>query len=187
MIIRFFGLLFWFFVPTAGYADADSDVLLKTVAFALTANDETRVEPIDQDNCVFRVNNDIYRLNNVRLDRIRFQDQVRRLKNREHRVTLVLLSGETTVQETIYEGVDENNNELPAEVMQQMKEEFPDVFKAHNTRLNRVILVLPTDDGRRVRDAWGFIYSRGCSGTKAPAASANEQSKDEQSKDEQSK
>src|SRR5262249_15532464 len=135
-------------------ADAETDVLLKTVAFALTANDETRVEPIDRDGCVFRVNNEIYRLNNVRLDRIRFQDQVRRLRNREHRVTLVLLSGETTVQETIYEGVDENNNELTPEVMQELKDNFPDVFKAHNTRLNRVTLVLPTDDGRRVREAW---------------------------------
>jgi hypothetical protein len=177
MIITFFGLLFWLFVPTAGYADAESDVFLKTVAFALTANDETGVEPIDQGDCVFRVNNEIYRLNNVRLDRLRFQDQVRTLRNRQHRVTLVLLSGETTVQETIYEGVDENNNEMTPEVMQELKENFPDVFKAHNTRLNRVILVLPTDDGRRVRDAWQFIYSRGCSGTKAPAVSAGEQSK----------
>jgi hypothetical protein len=169
------GLLFALFVPTAGYADSESDVLLKTVAFALTANDENRVEPLEQGNCVFRINNDIYRLNNVRLDRLGFQDQVRKLKNREHRVTLVFLSGDATVQESIYEGLDENNNELTAEIMQELKENFSGVFKAHNTAFNQVTLVLPTDDGGRVRDAWRFIYSHGCSGTTKAEASAGEQ------------
>ena len=173
MMFVFLGMLFALFVPTAGYAESESDVLLKTVAFALTASDETTVEPVDQANCVFRVSKEIYRLNNVRLDRLRFQDQVRTLRDRKHRVTLVSLSGEATVQESIYEGLDENNNQLTPEIMQQLKENFPDVFKAHNTPLNQVTLVLPTDDGRRVREAWRFIYSHGCSGTtKAPAASA---------------
>jgi hypothetical protein len=172
----FLGLLFALVIPTAGYADSEWDVLLKTVAFALTANEDTKVEPLDQPDCVFRINNEIYHLNNVRLDRLRFQDQLRRLKDREHRVTLVYLSGEATVQESIYEGLDENNNQLTPEIMQQLKEHFPDVFKAHNTALNQVTLVLPTDDGRRVREAWRFIFSRGCSGTKKPPApSASEQ------------
>jgi hypothetical protein len=173
MMFVFWGMLFALFVPTAGYAESESDVLLKTVAFALTASDETTVEPVDQANCVFRVSKEIYRLNNVRLDRLRFQDQVRTLKNRKHRVTLVFLSGEATVQESIYEGLEDNNNQLTAEVMQLLNKNFPDVFKAHNTPLNQVTLVLPTDDGKRVREAWRFIYSHGCSGTtKAPAAGA---------------
>jgi hypothetical protein len=172
----FLGLLFALFVPIGGYAESESDLLLKTVAFALTANDETKVESLDRGDCVFRVNNEIYRLNNVRLDRLGFQDQLRRLKDREHRVTLVSLSGEATVQESIYKGLDENNNQLTPEIMQQLKENFPDVFKSHNTALNHVTLVLPTDDGRRVREAWRFIYSHGCKGaTKAPAASADGQ------------
>jgi hypothetical protein len=175
MMRVFFELLFALFLPTAGYAASETEVLLKTVAFALTANDETKVEPIDQGNCVFRVNNEIYRLNNVRLDRLRFQDQVRKLKNREHRVTLVFLSGDATVHESLYEGLDENNNQIPAEIMQQLKENFPAVFKAHNTPSNQARLVLPTDDGRRVRDAWQFIYSHGCSGTTEAAPSAREQ------------
>jgi hypothetical protein len=174
MMFVLLGLLFALFVPTAGYADSESDVLLKTVAFALTANDETRVEPLDQGNCVFRINNDIYRLNNVRLDRLGFQDQVRKLKNREHRVTLVLLSSDATVQESIYEGLDENNNELTAEMMRELKENFPGVFKAHNTTFKQVTLVLPTDDGGRVRDAWRFIYSHGCSGTTKAESSAGD-------------
>jgi hypothetical protein len=61
--------------------------------------------------------------------------------------------------------LEDNNNQLTAEVMQLLKENFPDVFKAHNTPLNQVTLVLPTDDGKRVREAWRFIYSHGCSGT----------------------
>ena len=129
MMFVFLALLFALFAPTAGYAESQSDVLLKTVAFALTANDETKVEPLDQGDCVFRINNEIYRLNNVRLDRLRFQDQVRTLRDRKHRVTLVSLSGEATVQESIYEGLDENNNQLTPEIMQQLKENFPDVFK----------------------------------------------------------
>ena len=173
ILFVFLGMLLALFVPTAGYADSESDVLLKTVAFALTANEGTEVEAVDQRDCVFRINKEIYRLNNVRLDRLRFQDQVRTLKDRKHQVTLVYLSGETTVQESIYEGLDENNNQLTAEVMQQLKEKFPGVFEAHNTPLNQVTLVLPTDDGRRVREAWRFIYSHGCRGTtKAPAAGA---------------
>jgi hypothetical protein len=50
-------LLFALFAPAAGYAESQSDVLLKTVAFALTANDETKVEPLDQGDCVFRIIN----------------------------------------------------------------------------------------------------------------------------------
>ena len=99
-------------------------------------------------------------------------DQVRTLRDRKHRVTLVSLSGEATVQESIYEGLDENNNQLTPEIMQQLKENFPDVFKAHNTPVNQVTLVLPTDDGRRVREAWRFIYSHGCSGTTKGASIA---------------
>jgi hypothetical protein len=175
MIFFFLGLLFALFVPTAGYADSESDALLKTVAFALTANDGSKVESLDPGNCVFRINNDIYRLNNVRLDRLGFQDQVRKLRNREHRVTLVFLGGDATVQENIYEGLDDNNNGLTAEIIQELKENFPDVFKPHNAATNQVTLVLPTDDGPRVREAWRFIYSHGCSGMKKAEASADEQ------------
>jgi hypothetical protein len=172
------GLLFAFFSATTAYAESESesDVFLKTVALALTANDETKVETVDQGDCVFRINNEIYHLNNVRLDQIGFQDQLRTFKGREHRVTLVFLGGEVTIQERIYEGLDENNGQLTAEIMQQLKESFPDVFTAHNSGSSRVTLVLPTDDGRRIRDAWRFIYSHGCSGrTKASAAGASEQ------------
>ena len=68
MMFVFLALLFALFAPAAGYAESQPDVFLKTVAFALTANDETKIEPLDQGDCVFRVNKEIYRLNNVRLD-----------------------------------------------------------------------------------------------------------------------
>jgi hypothetical protein len=55
-----------------------------------------------------------------------------------------------------------------------LKEKFPDVFKAHNTAFNQVTLVLPTDDGGRVRDAWRFIYSHGCSGMPKAEASVGD-------------
>ena len=55
MMFVFLALLFALFAPAAGYAESQPDVLLKTVAFALTANDETKVEPLDQGDCVFRI------------------------------------------------------------------------------------------------------------------------------------
>src|SRR5579864_4814513 len=117
MRLVFWGLLLGFFAPATAFSQSESDALVKTVAFALTANDETTVKPIDQGDCVFRVNNEVYHLNNVRLDRIRFQDQKRTFRGREHRVTLVYVSGEAAGQERVYEGLDENNNQLPEEVL----------------------------------------------------------------------
>jgi hypothetical protein len=55
-------------------ARAEPDVFMRTVGFALTGRDDADPKVIgDRAKCVFAVNNDIFRLNNVYTDRIAIQ------------------------------------------------------------------------------------------------------------------
>jgi hypothetical protein len=50
---------------------AEPDAFIRAVGFALTGSDNAEPKAIgDRANCVFRIKNDVYRLNNVHIDRI---------------------------------------------------------------------------------------------------------------------
>jgi hypothetical protein len=172
MILAVLGSLLALLLPAPGYAEAESDVFLQTVGFALTARDDTKVQAVDQANCVFRINNEIFHLNNVQ--RIATQDQVRKDKRRgEHKTTMVALYGEPVIYEYVYEGLKEGALDATdpevAVILRGLKENSPEVFKPHNTSSTKQTLVLPTDEGNRVRDAWDYIYSHGCTKRKNPS------------------
>ena len=55
-------------------AHAETDVFMRTVGFALTGEGSCDPKVIgDRAKCVFAINNDIFRLNNVHTDRITIQ------------------------------------------------------------------------------------------------------------------
>jgi len=55
-------------------ARGETDVFLRTVGFALTGSDDADAKMIgDRANCVFAINNDLFRLNNVNTSRITIQ------------------------------------------------------------------------------------------------------------------
>jgi hypothetical protein len=55
-------------------AHAETDLFMRAVGFALTGSDDADPKIIgDRAKCVFAINNDIFRLNNVHTDRITIQ------------------------------------------------------------------------------------------------------------------
>ena len=47
------------------------DVFMRAVGFALTGSDDAEPVAVDRRNCVFKISDDIFRLNNIQTDRIK--------------------------------------------------------------------------------------------------------------------
>ena len=55
-------------------AHAETDAFMRTVGFALTGSDDAAPKVIgNRAKCVFAINNDIFHLNNVHIDRLAIQ------------------------------------------------------------------------------------------------------------------
>ena len=81
-------------------AHAETDVFMRTVGFALTGRDDADPKVIgDRAKCVFAINNDIFRLNNVHTDRITIQGWQRQ-QGLEQWVTVELYGDDVVFEET---------------------------------------------------------------------------------------
>ena len=81
-------------------AHAETDVFMRTVGFALTGSDDADPKVIgDRAKCVFAINNDIFRLNNVHTDRITIQGWQRQ-QGLEQWVTVELYGDDVVFEET---------------------------------------------------------------------------------------
>jgi hypothetical protein len=161
-------------ILTVSMASAQADLFLVAVGFALTASDDTKVKLIDRTNCVFQVGKDVYRLNNVDIDRIKFESFVIAggMSDGEH-ITRVYLHGKATVYEffdkplAFYYLEHASESEKPG-IERLLKQEYPDYYKPQHNLSNEHTLYLKTNEGERVQRAWSYIYQHGCSGTKSP-------------------
>ena len=114
----------------------------------------------DRTDCVFAINNEIFRLNNIHVDRIKIQGWNRqRPWGSEQWVTVVLPGDDVVFEETIEPPKDDGS-----ELMRHMRELSPELFKSQHYTLTKHELHLSTNDQDRVKRAWQYIYSNGCTG-----------------------
>jgi phenylpropionate dioxygenase-like ring-hydroxylating dioxygenase large terminal subunit len=148
-----------------GAAHSEADVLLRAVGFALTGSDDADPKVIgNRANCVFAIKNNVYHLNNVHYDRIRFKAWQRQSSyGLEKSITVELHGDDVVFEETIKpvwgEGLDPDS-------IQRLQAVRPDFFQSHHYTYRQ--LRLDTGDMDRVKGAWQYIYSHGCTGKKSP-------------------
>jgi len=84
-------------------AHSEPDMFMRTVGFALTGSDDAVPKVIgDRANCVFAINNEIFRLNNIHADRITIKGSNRQRPWGSERWVTVFLPGDDVVfEETI--------------------------------------------------------------------------------------
>lgn len=140
-------------------AHAETDVFMRTVGFALTGSDDADPKVIgDRAKCVFAINNDIFRLNNVRTDQIAIQGWERQ-HGLEQWVTVELQGDDVVFEETTEPLKDDGSDTI-----RQLRAAVPDAFTSHHNTYKEHELHLTTNNQERVKAAWQFIYSHGCTG-----------------------
>ena len=140
---------------------AEPDVFMRAVSFALTGRDDADPQVIgDRTNCVFAIHNDLFRLNNVHTDRITIQGWHRQRPWGLEEWVAVRLYGD----DVIFEETTEPPKDDGSELVRQMRELSPELFKSHHYTYVEYELHLMTNDQDRVKKAWQYIYGNGCTG-----------------------
>ena len=150
-------------ILVCGVARSEPDVLLRAVGFALTGSDDADPKVIgNRANCVFAIKNDMYHLNNVYSDRIRFKGWQRQ-NGLEKSITVELHGDDVVFEETTKPvwgaGLDPDS-------IRRLQAMRPDFIQSHRYTYKQ--LRLDTGDMDRVKGAWQYIYSHGCTGKKSP-------------------
>jgi hypothetical protein len=116
----------------------------------------------DRAKCVFAINNDIFHLNNVHIDRLAIQGWQRQ-QGLEQWVT-VELHGDDIVFEDTTEPLKDDGSET----IRLLRAAMPDAFTSHHNTYKEHELHLTTTNQDRVKTAWQYIYSHGCTGKHTP-------------------
>ena len=142
-------------------ARGEPDAFMSAVGFALSGRNDADPKVIgDRINCVFAINNEIYRLNNVHPDRITIQGGHRQWPwGLEQWVTVVLHGDDVIFEETIGPPKDDGSD-----LMRQMREGSPELFKSQHYTYTDHELHLMTNDQDRVKRTWQYVYGNGCTG-----------------------
>jgi hypothetical protein len=156
-----FACAVWLIACSATLARSETDVFMRSVGFALTGRDDAVPKVIgDRTNCVFAINNEMVRLNSVHVDRITIKGWNRqRPWGLEQWVTVLLAGDDVVFEETIEPPKDDGS-----ELMRNMRELSPELFKPQHYSLTETELHLSTNDQDRVKRAWQYVYSNGCVG-----------------------
>ena len=97
---------------------AETDVFMRTVGFALTGSDDAAPKVIgNRAKCVFAINNDIFHLNNVHIDRLAIQGWQRQ-QGLEQWVT-VDLHGDDIVFEDTTEPLKDDGSETIRQLLRR--------------------------------------------------------------------
>jgi hypothetical protein len=146
-------------------ARGEPDAFIRAVGFALTGSDDAEPKAIgSRANCVFRIKNDVYRLNNVHIDRISIQGWQRQQPwGLEQWVTVDLHGDEVVFEEDVAPMKDDGSDAIG-----ELRKLNPTIFKAQHFSSKEQQLHLSTSDLDRVKRAWQYIYSRGCVGKPSP-------------------
>jgi hypothetical protein len=114
----------------------------------------------NRTDCIFAINNDVFRLNNVHPDRIAIRGWHRQWPwGLEQWVTVSLHGDDVVFEETIEPPQDDGS-----ELMRQMREASPELFKSQHYTHTEHELHLITNDQDRVKRSWQYVYSDGCTG-----------------------
>jgi hypothetical protein len=149
-------------------ADAQTDVFMRAVSYALTGTDNGEATAVDRRKCVFDVFGDVFHLNNVHMDRIEIQrwKQTRLAASSTfpNEFVTVTIHGDETVFETTTPGAEDDGSEA-ARIGRRIR---PDLYRPSHISSKERTLRLPTADIARVVRAWRYIYDHGCVGKKSP-------------------
>ena len=146
-------------LATSVTAHAETDVFMRTVGFALTGSDDAAPKVIgNRAKCVFAINNDIFHLNNVHIDRLAIQGWQRQ-QGLEQWVTVDLYG-----DDIVFEDTTEPLKDDGSETIRQLRTAMPDLFMPHHNTYTEHELHLRTNNQDRVKTAWQYIYSHGCTG-----------------------
>jgi hypothetical protein len=143
---------------------AEADLLMRALGFALTGSEQAELKVTDRASCVFAVKNELFHLNNVYTDRIKIQGEQRQSFGAQEQWVTVTLQGDQTVFEDTVEPPKDDGSEL----MRQMRGASPEMFKPHHYSFTQHQLYLATNDPDRVKTAWQYVYSHGCTGKRTP-------------------
>jgi hypothetical protein len=122
-------------------------------------------------NCVFAITNarssdseGVYHLNNVQTDRIRIQGWKRQWPAYLEQWIAVELNGD----EVVFEKTTEPPKDDGSSLTRELRAIHPDMFNPHHYTYKETELHLMTNDQDRVKRAWDYIYSHGCTGKRSP-------------------
>jgi hypothetical protein len=144
---------------------AETDSLMSAVGFAVTGVNNVKPKVIGSiSNCVFAIKDELFRLNNVYIDRIKIQErQDRRFGELQQGVTIELQGNET-----VFEITSDPPKDDGSELIKHMRVESPEIFTPHHYTYTHYKLHLPTNDEDAVKRAWQQIYTHGCTGKRSP-------------------
>jgi hypothetical protein len=150
-------------------AHAETDMFIRAVGFALTGSDDADPKVIgDRAKCVFAIKNDIFHLNNVHTDRITIQGWQRQ-EGLEQWVTVELRG-----DDIVFEDTTEPLRDDGSETIRQLRAAMPDAFTSHHNTYKEHELHLTTNNQERLKTAWQYIYSHGCTGKQTHPKSERE-------------
>ena len=138
-------------------AIAADDILLQAVSFAITGSDGSKVTAIDRAQCVFKVENDTYFLNNVYVDRIF-------IKNWNNLFATVDLHG----KKKVVDHYSPPRKYAGSEIDKMKMQDHPEYFKGGTTAANDQTIWVNTNESDRLVKAWEYIYANGCKGMTSP-------------------
>ncbi len=107
---------------------------------------------------------DVYRLNNVHTDRI----EMRAWKGTGIRIGEEWITVKLHGDEIVFEETTEPMTDDGSELARLMRQSRPDLFRPHHNVYKEHELTLKTGDLNRVKRAWTYIYSHGCTGKQSP-------------------
>jgi hypothetical protein len=70
--------------------------------------------------------------------------------------------------EVVFEETTEPAKDDGSELTRQLRATIPEAFKSHHNTYKEHELVLTTNDQDRVKRAWDYIYTHGCTGKRSP-------------------
>lgn len=146
-------------ISNKGDGNALNDSLLLAVSFGLTGTYSTKVDVIDRNSCIFKLNETTYFLNEVYKDRVMF-------KELSHNI-LIELHGDNKIYEYM------NINKIPVTDDDKLIKELGKKYNVKDlpdglVTKSDVDLYIPTKDFKLLIRAWQYIYDNGCVGKKSP-------------------
>ena len=104
----------------------EPDVFMRAVGFALTGSDNADPKAINRANCTFKLNDEIFRLNNLHTDRLEIKGWQQKTAYGTRQWVTVSLHGDDIVYETTHKP---NMIDDGSESTRKYKEVMPDLFE----------------------------------------------------------
>ncbi|MFD2181652.1 hypothetical protein [Rhodoplanes azumiensis] len=150
------------------HAFTPSDPYTQALGFAVAGHDRAAVRAVDQEACVFAVDDAVVHLGAIDRSRLGFALMTAQTGWGPIRHVAVTLHGDTPVYERVEKGLDEEgpwDDEAVRMLKRIVKARSPELFHDRRVIETDITLKLPTSDIERVRQDWATVM-RGCAARK---------------------